>query len=112
MVRVPERGPKLFPKFVGPRRVTQNLGGHKFEVTDHLANTHEIVHSDRFKKTSAQPEKLSDNVPPAEAAKACNKARLTNACASSPPQNYNLCPPQSIFSASFLKCCPSSSVVF
>ncbi len=55
MVRVPERGSKLSPKFVEPCRLTQNLGGHKFEVTDHLSNTHEIVHSDRLKKTSAQP---------------------------------------------------------
>ncbi len=94
MVRVPERGSKLSPKFVGPRRVTQYLGGHKFEVTDHLSNTHEIVYSDRLKKTSAQPEQLSVNVPPAEAAKACNAARLTNTCASSPPHSYNLRPRQ------------------
>ncbi len=96
MVRVPERGSKLSPKFVGPRRVTKYLGGHKFEVTDHPSNTHEIVHSDRLKKTSAQPEQLSVNVPPAEAAKACNAARLTNACASSPPHSLFL--PLSFFS--------------
>ncbi len=90
MVRVPEKGSKLSPKFVGPRRVTQYLGGHKFEVTDHLSNTHEIVHSDRLKKTSAQPE----HEPPAEPAKACTAARLTNTCVSSPPHNYNLRPRQ------------------
>ncbi len=94
MIQVPERGSKLSPKFVGPLRVTQNLGGYKFEVTDHLSNTHEIVHSDPLKKTSAQPEKLSANVPPAEAAKACNSARRTNACAVSPPHSYNLRPRQ------------------
>ncbi len=90
MVRVAEIGSKLSPKFVGPRRVTQYLGGHKFEVTNHLSNTHEIVHSDRLKKTGAQPEQLSVNVPPAEPAKACNAARLTNTCASYPPHSYNL----------------------
>ncbi len=90
MVQVPERGSKLSPKFVEPRRVTQYLGGHKFEVTVYLSNTHDIVHSDRLKKTSAQPEQLSVNIPMAEAAKACNAARLTNACASSPPYDYNL----------------------
>ncbi len=89
MVRVPQRGSKLSPKFVGPRRVTQYLGGHKLEVTDHLSNTHEIVHR-KLKKTSAQPEQLSVKVPPAEPAKACNAARLTNTCASSPPHSYNL----------------------
>ncbi len=94
MVRVPERGSKLAPKFEGPRRVTQYLGGHKFEVTDHLSNTHEIRHSDRLKMTSSQPEQLSVNVSPAEAAKACNSARLTNTCASSPPPSYNLRPLQ------------------
>ncbi len=94
MVRVPERGSKFSPKFVRPRRVTQYLGEHKFEVTNHLSNTHEIVHIDCLKKTNAQPEQLSVNVPPAEAAKACNAARLTNTCASSPPHSYNLRPRQ------------------
>ncbi len=84
----------MSPKFVGPRRVTQHLGGHKFEVADHLSNTHEIVHSDRLKKTSAQPEQLSVNAPPAEPAKASNAARLTNTCASPPPHTYNLRPRQ------------------
>ncbi len=94
MVRVLERGSELSAKFVGPHRVTQHLGGHKFEVTDHRSNTHETVHSDRLKKTSAQPEQLSVNIPPAEAAKACNAARLANACALSPPHSYNLRPRQ------------------
>ncbi len=55
MLRVPERNSKLPPKFVGPRQVVRQLG-HKFEIYDLIFNAYEIVHADRLKKTSAQPE--------------------------------------------------------
>lgn len=89
MVRDPERGSKLSPKFVWSRRITQKLGGHKYEVIENLSNTDEIVHTDHFSKTSVQPEKLIDHVPSAEGTKTFNTARLTNGCASSLPHNYN-----------------------
>ncbi len=92
MVRVPERGSKLSPKFEGPRLITKKLGGHKFEVTDHCTNTTEVVHSDRLKKTSAQPEDVATSMPAAEAAPATNTARDSNACTSS--HSYNLRPRQ------------------
>ncbi len=56
MLRVPERNSKLSPKFVGPRLTVRQLGGHKFEIYDLILHAHEIVHTDRLKKTSAQPE--------------------------------------------------------
>ncbi len=54
-LRVPERN-TLSPKFVGPRQIVRQLGGHKFELYDLILNAYEIVHADRLKKTSAQPE--------------------------------------------------------
>ncbi len=56
MLRVPERNSKLSPKFVGPRQIVRQLGCHKFEIYDLIFNANEIVHADRLKKTSAQPE--------------------------------------------------------
>ena len=56
MVKVPERNSKLSPKFVGPRLVTKQMTGNKFEVFDPWLNTVEVVHSDRLKKTNAKPE--------------------------------------------------------
>ncbi len=34
ILRAPERNSKLSPKFVGPRQVVRQLGGHKFEIYD------------------------------------------------------------------------------
>ncbi len=56
MLRVPERNLILCPKFVGPRQIVRQLGGHKFEIYDLIFNVYEIVHADRLKKTSAHPE--------------------------------------------------------
>ncbi len=59
MLRVPERHySKLSPKFVGPRQIVRQLGGHKFELYELIFNSYEIVHSGRLKKTEAQPEVL------------------------------------------------------
>ena len=54
MVKVPERRSKLSPKFVGPRLITKQLHGNKFEVFDPWLNTLQVIHSDRLKKTKAQ----------------------------------------------------------
>ncbi len=56
MLQIPERNSKLSPKFVGPRQIVRQLGGHTFEIYDLILNAYEIVHADRLKKTSAQPE--------------------------------------------------------
>ncbi len=36
ILRVPERNSKLFPRFVGPRQIVRQLGGHKFELRSHF----------------------------------------------------------------------------
>ncbi len=41
---------------MGPRQIVRQLGGHKFDIYDLIFNTYEIVHADRLKRTSAQPE--------------------------------------------------------
>ncbi len=56
IIRVPERESKLFSKFVGPRLVTHHLGGHELEVWGPCSRYSEIVHADRLKRTSAEPE--------------------------------------------------------
>ncbi len=56
MLRAPERNSKLSPKFVGPRQIVRQLGGHKYEIYDLIFNAYENVHADRSKKTSTQPE--------------------------------------------------------
>ncbi len=56
MLRVPERNSKLSPKFKGPRQIFRQLGGHKFEIYDLIFNAYEIVHADRLKRTTSQPE--------------------------------------------------------
>ncbi len=46
MLRVPQKNSKLSPKFVGPRHIARQLGGHKFKVYDIILNAYEIVHDD------------------------------------------------------------------
>ncbi len=65
MIRVPERESKPSPESVGPRLVTQHLGGHKFEAWDSSSRSSEIIHADRLKRTNAEPEE--DEAPPVEA---------------------------------------------
>ena len=62
MLRVPDRESKLSPKFQGPRYITQRLDGHKFVLWDPTSQTFETVHSDRLKRTEAEPE--DRGVPP------------------------------------------------
>ncbi len=62
MLRVPEKPSKLSLKFVGPRQTVRQLGGHKFELNDLIFNSYEIVHSDRLKKTHAQPEVIDSTL--------------------------------------------------
>ena len=56
MVQSHNRTSKLDPKFLGPRLVTKQLTGNKFEILDPWLQTLEVVHSDRLKKTSAKPD--------------------------------------------------------
>ncbi len=56
MVQTTERHTKLDPKFNGPYKIAQNLGGHKFKIFDSDKGELTTVHSDRLKKTSADAQ--------------------------------------------------------
>ncbi len=44
MLRVPEKKSKLSPKFVSPRQIVRQLGGHKYEIYDLILNAYEIFY--------------------------------------------------------------------
>ncbi len=107
MLRVLERHSKLSPKFVGPRQIIRQLGGHKFELYDVIFNSYEIVHSDRLKKTDAQPEVFhSTLVDPL----LC--LSLTMSCLSFRRTIITCVLPDKGFLLGSRKCCPSPSTSF
>ncbi len=99
MLRVPERNSKLSPKFVGPRQIIRQLGFHKFEIYDLILNAYEIVHVDRLKKTSAQPEVPDSTL--AESANTAVSPQPDDVLSIFPSQDYNLRPRRYFF---FLFC--------
>ncbi len=90
MVRVPERNSKLSPKFVGPRQIVRQLGGHKFKIYDLIFNAYEIVHADRLKKTSAQPEVPDSTL--TESANTAVSPQPDDVLSIFPSHDYNLRP--------------------
>ncbi len=89
MLRVPERNSKLSPKFVGSRQIVRQLG-HKFEIYDLIFNAYEIVHADRLKKTSPQPEVPDSTL--TESANTAVSPQPDNDLSIFPSQDYNLRP--------------------
>ncbi len=80
----------MSPKFVGPRQIVRQLAGNKFELYDLIFNSYEIVHSDRLKKTDAQPEVLDSTL--VEPARTASLPQPDDALSIFPPHDYNLRP--------------------
>ncbi len=80
---------------MGPCQIVRQLGGHKFEIYDLILNAYEIVHADRLKKTSAQPE-----VPDSTLAESANTAVLPqpdDVLSIFPSHDYDLLPRRQFF---------------
>ncbi len=90
MLRVPERNSKLSPKFVGPRQIVRQLGGHKLEIYDLIFNAYEIVHADRLTRTSAQPEVPDSTL--TESANTAVSLQPNDVLSIFPSHDYNLRP--------------------
>ncbi len=95
LFRVPERNSKLSPKFLGPRQIVRQLGDHKFEIYDLILNAYDIVHADRLKKTSAQPEVPDSTL--AESANTAVSPQPDDVLSIFPTHDYNLRPRRFFF---------------
>ncbi len=92
MLCVPKRNSKLPPKFVGPCQIVRQLGGHKFEIYNFILNAYEIVHADRLKEMSTQPEIPNSTL--AESANTAVSPQPDDVLSIFPSHDYNLCPHQ------------------
>ncbi len=90
VLRVPERNSKLSPKFVGPRQIVRQLGGHKFEIYDLIFNAYEIVHADKLTRTSALPEVPDSTL--TESANTAVSPQPDDVLSIFPSHDYNLRP--------------------
>ncbi len=75
---------------MGPRQIVSQVGGHKFELYDLNFHSYEIVHSDRLKKTDAQPEVLDSTL--VEPARTACLPQPNDALSIFPSHDYNLRP--------------------
>ncbi len=64
MVAAPERQSKLSPKFLGPYKIMQGMGGNKYQIFNKDKGFTETIHSDRLKHYRAELP-LDDSLPSA-----------------------------------------------
>ncbi len=75
---------------MSPCQIVRQLGDHKFEIYDLILNAYDIVHADRLKKTSAQPEVLDSTL--TESAKTAISPQPDEVLSIFPVHDYNVLP--------------------